>query len=49
MPTGLHCLLVGGIEYWQCAVVKYEKFGMAGSVTQAQSHDECGGTVHVEV
>ena len=22
MSTGLHCLLVGGIDYWQSAIVK---------------------------
>ena len=40
MPTELYCLLVGGIYYWQSAVVKCGMPAMAGSVTDAQSHDE---------
>ena len=40
MPTELRCLLVGGIDYWQGAIVKCGMPAMAGSVTEAQSHDE---------
>ena len=40
MPTKLHCLLVGGIHYWQAAIVKCGMSAMAGSVTETQSHDE---------
>ena len=47
MPTGLHCLLMGAIDYWQDSIVKCGKHGMAGSVTNVQSHDEdkCGRSV----
>ena len=47
MPTWLHSLLVGGINYWQGAIVKCGGPGMAGSVAEAQSHDEGvdGGSV----
>ena len=45
---GFQCLLgytaywwVHAINYWQGAHVKCEKHGMARSVTDAQSHDEC--------
>ena len=47
MPTDLHCLLVGAIDYWQDTVVKCERHGMAaGSVTEVKSHDKGkkGGT-----
>ena len=40
MPTELHCLLVSGINYWQGTIVKCGILAMAGSVTEAQSHDE---------
>ena len=40
MRTGLHCLLVGGRDYWPDAIVKCRRPGIAGSVTEAQSHDE---------
>ena len=40
MPTGLHCLLMGAIDYWQDAVVRCGRHGMADSVTEVQSHDE---------
>ena len=40
MPAELYCLLVGGIDYWQGAVVKCGMPAMAGSVTEAQGHDE---------
>ena len=40
MPTELHCLLVGGIDYCQGAIVKCGMPAMADSVTEAQSHDE---------
>ena len=40
MTTELHCLLVGGIDYWQGEVVKCGMPAMAASVTEAQSHDE---------
>ena len=40
MFIGLHCLLVGGIDYWQGAIVKFRRTGMDGSVTEAQDHDE---------
>ena len=43
MPTGQHCLLVGAIDYWQDTMVKRERHGMAGSVTEFQSHDEGKG------
>ena len=43
MPTRLHCLLVGAINYWQEAVVKCGRHGMVGSVTKVQSHDEGKG------
>ena len=43
MPTGLHCLLVGGINYWQGGVLKCGMPGMVDSETKARSHDE--GTV----
>ena len=39
MPTGLHCLLVGGINYWQGPVVMRRRPGMASNITEAQSHD----------
>ena len=47
MPTGLHCLLVGAIDYWQDEIAKWRRHGMAGSVTDVQSHDEGkdGGSV----
>ena len=47
MPTELHCLLVGGIDYWQGAIVKCGMPAMAGSVIEAQSHDE-GTCIGVE-
>ena len=40
MPTDLDCLLVGGIDYWQGAIVRCGKPTMVGSVREAQSHDE---------
>ena len=40
MPTGQHCLLLGGIDYWQCVIVKCRRPGMASSATETQSHDE---------
>ena len=40
MPTGLHCLLVGAIDYWQDTNVKREGHGTAGSLTEVQSHDK---------
>ena len=40
MPTRLHCLLVGAIDYWQDTTVKCDRNGMAGSVTEVQSHDK---------
>ena len=40
MPTELHCLLVGGKDYWQGAVVKCGMPAMAGSVTEAQSYNK---------
>ena len=40
MPTELHCLLMGAIDYWQDTIVKCERYGMAGSVTDLQSHDK---------
>ena len=40
MPTGLHCLLVGGIAYQQDTTVKCMLPAMPGSVTEPQSHDE---------
>ena len=36
MPTGLHCLLLGGIDY-------YGWPGMAGIVTEPRSHDKSRG------
>ena len=46
MSANLHCLLVGGIECWQATIVEFGMPSMAGSVTEAQSHDEgtCIGT-----
>ena len=43
MPTGLHCLLVSAIDYWQDTIVKCGRHGMAGSVTEVQSHDKGKG------
>ena len=43
MPTGLHCLLVGSIDYWQHAIVTCEKPGIANSVAEAWSHNEGRG------
>ena len=43
MSTGLHCLLVGGTDYWQSTIVKCGRPGMAGSATEAQSHDKGRG------
>ena len=43
MPTELYYLLVGGIEYWQGAIVKCGRPRMACSVTEAQSHDQVRG------
>ena len=43
MPTGLHCLLVGGMEYWQDVSVMCGRAGMAGSVAGAWSHNESSG------
>ena len=40
MPAELHCLLVGGTNYWQGAIGKCEMPAIAGSVTQAQSRHE---------
>ena len=42
MPTELHCLLVGGINYWQGANVKCLMPAMDGSVTEALSQDVHG-------
>ena len=50
MPTGLHCLLVGAIDYWQDSIVQPGKHGMTGSVTEVQSRDEgTGGSSVTEV
>ena len=43
MSTRLHCLLVGGIDYWQGAIVKFGRPGMDSRVTEAKSHDEGRG------
>ena len=43
MPTELHCLLVGDIDYWQDATVTCGRPGMASSVTKAQRHEEGRG------
>ena len=43
MLTGLHCLLEGYIAYWLYATLKRRRCGMAGSVTEALSHDESRG------
>ena len=40
MPTGLHSLLVDAIDNWQDTIVKCGRHGMAGSVTEVQSHDK---------
>ena len=40
MLTELHCILVGGIDYWHGAIVMCGMPAMAGSVTVAQSHYE---------
>ena len=41
--VGLHCLMVGGIDYQQGTIVKCRRSGMANSATQACSHDEGQG------
>ena len=43
MPTGLHCLVMGGIDYWQGTTVKCRRPGMASSVTEAQSNNKGKG------
>ena len=43
MPTGLHCLLVGAIDYGKDAIIKCVRNGMAGSVTKVQSLDQGKG------
>ena len=43
MPTRLHSLLVGAIDYWQDTIVKCGRQGVAGSVTDVQNHDEGKG------
>ena len=43
MLTGLHCLLVGGIDYWYDIIVMCGRPGMAGSVTEARSNGEGRG------
>ena len=40
MTTGLHCLMVGGIDCWHGAIVNCSRPGIAGRVTEAWSHDE---------
>ena len=40
MPTGLHCLLVGGRNYWQNVIVSCGRPGMAASVTDVEGHDK---------
>ena len=40
MPTGLHCLVVGGKNYWEIAIVNCGRPGITGSVTDVQGHDE---------
>ena len=32
MSTWMHCLLVGGVEYWQGAIVKFGRPGIDSSV-----------------
>ena len=32
--------MVGGIDYWYNTIVTYDRPGMAGSLTEAWSHDE---------
>ena len=53
MPAGLHCLRVGGMDYWQDVITKCGRHGMAGSVTEVRSHDKGKGgrsvTVHRSV
>ena len=43
MPTHLHCILVGGIDHWLRTIVKFGRPGMAGSITEAKSHDKGRG------
>ena len=43
MPTGLHCLLVCGIDYWWKEIVTCGRPGMESSVTEARSHDKGRG------
>ena len=41
MPTELHCLLVGALDYLQDTIVKCKRHEMAAcSVTEVQSHDK---------
>ena len=46
MPIGLHCLLMDDIHYWWDEIVVCGRAEMAGSVTEARSHDK--GRVGVE-
>ena len=43
--AALPTLLVGTIDYWQDAIVKCERHGITGSVTEVQSHDKGGRSV----
>ena len=40
MPAGLHCLLVGSINYWHSGVLKCGRPGMADNKKMACSHDK---------
>ena len=39
MPTGLHCLLMGGTDYGQDASAMCRRAGMARSIAGAWSHE----------
>ena len=43
MPTRLHCLLVGRIDYWKGAILNYRRPEISFSVPEAHSHDEGRG------
>ena len=43
MLTGMHCLLVGGINYWQDTIVTFGSPGMTSNVTEAWINDKGRG------
>ena len=44
MTTGLYCLLVGVIVYWQGATIKFVRTGKNGSIV-AEEQNDCKGRV----